>query len=442
MAVHPVALALVLRRVRPDRVRRRGRRWPRARTPCRAASPVGAQPYQIENECRVGSSLADRRAAAARARRAERSSTGSRRSSGGPPGSAAPAPRSPRRSSSARARARPLGTGTSSSGASSRSASLASSATSVVCSSSSTSPVRRRVAAITGSTARSSRRQHVVQPLEQRLEVVERGRPACRGTSASRGYVRRWKRVTTPGKPGPAPRAAQYRSAFSSASACTSSPSAVTTSTAEHVLAAPAPAAAVPALPALQQEAADADRLAVPAGEHPAVRLQERRQLHAALAPPAARWRRSPSHAISRMPPRSISSASSRTLQPAQLCPPERTETCQPRSPASRTPSTTSWSLGREQHRRRRPVDRLAAVEDAPEAGGLEARCRRARSRSLRETISRSTSSTRLPSGSARNAKRTPGSGDGRGETFSAAPASSARAYTASMSGAPTAKCP
>ena len=40
----------------------------------------------------------------------------------------------------------------------------------------------------------------------------------------------------------------------------------------------------------------------------------------------------------------------------------------------------------------------------------------------------RSTSSTRLPSGSARNAKRTPGSGEGRGETCSVAPAASALA--------------
>jgi hypothetical protein len=40
-----------------------------------------------------------------------------------------------------------------------------------------------------------------------------------------------WKRTTTPKKPGPAPRAAQKRSAFSSALAWTSSPDATTTST-------------------------------------------------------------------------------------------------------------------------------------------------------------------------------------------------------------------
>ena len=44
------------------------------------------------------------------------------------------------------------------------------------------------------------------------------------------GWSARWKRVTTPGKPGPAPRAAQRSSAFWSSSACTSSPSGVTTS--------------------------------------------------------------------------------------------------------------------------------------------------------------------------------------------------------------------
>ena len=125
----------------------------------------------------------------------------------------------------------------------------------------------------------------------------------------------------------------------------------------------------------------------------------------------------SPSYVISRMSPRSISSASSRTLQPAQLWPPERTETCQPRSPASRTPSTTSWSAAGEQHRRRRAVGRLAAVEDASDGGlGSPVAARD-------HDHARSTSSTRLPSGSATNAKRTPGSGDGRGETFSVAPA-------------------
>ena len=53
----------------------------------------------------------------------------------------------------------------------------------------------------------------------------------------------------------------------------------------------------------------------------------------------------------------------------------------------------------------------------------------------------RSTSSTRLPSGSARKANRTPGSGDGAGlEHRGRAPAPSAAANTASMSGAASAK--
>ena len=44
------------------------------------------------------------------------------------------------------------------------------------------------------------------------------------------------------------------------------------------------------------------------------------------------------------MAPRSISSASSRRLHAAHEWPPERTETVQPRSAASLTPSITSWS--------------------------------------------------------------------------------------------------
>src|SRR3984885_301426 len=51
-----------------------------------------------------------------------------------------------------------------------------------------------------------------------------------------------------------------------------------------------------------------------------------------------------------------------------------------------------------------------------------------------------STSSTRLPSGSATNANRTPGSGDGRGSITAVAPAASALANTSSMSGAASAK--
>ena len=49
------------------------------------------------------------------------------------------------------------------------------------------------------------------------------------------------------------------------------------------VLRGPAPAAAVPALPALEQEAADADGGAVPAGEEPPALGEVRRQLGAAL---------------------------------------------------------------------------------------------------------------------------------------------------------------
>ncbi len=149
---------------------------------------------------------------------------------------------------------------------------------------------------------------------------------------------------------------------------------------------------------------------------------------------------------ISRMSPRSISSASSRTLQPAQLWPPERTETCQPRSRASRTPSTTSSSDAANSTAAGVRSAGLRALKMRLVARRLEARWPRSTSSHDHRLHSarsrRSTSSTRLPSGSATNAKRTPGSGDGRGETFSPAPASSARANSASMSGALTAKCP
>ena len=51
----------------------------------------------------------------------------------------------------------------------------------------------------------------------------------------------------------------------------------------DDVLRRPAPAAGVPALAALEQEAADADGRAVPAGEEPAALLEERPELDAAL---------------------------------------------------------------------------------------------------------------------------------------------------------------
>jgi hypothetical protein len=84
---------------------------------------------------------------------------------------------------------------------------------------------------------------------------------------------------------------------------------------AEDVLAAPAPAAAVPALAGLQEEAADADRLAV------AIRPRDARNGASSIPPlTAGRAVATPvlaSTSIWRMSPRSISSASSRTLQPA-----------------------------------------------------------------------------------------------------------------------------
>ena len=88
--------------------------------------------------------------------------------------------------------------------------------------------------------------------------------------------------MTAPKNPGPAPRAAQYRSGWESALAWTSSPSAVTTSTAEHALARPPPPTAVPPLTTLEQVAAQPHRRAVPAGEQVALRSDERAELRAA----------------------------------------------------------------------------------------------------------------------------------------------------------------
>ena len=86
-----------------------------------------------------------------------------------------------------------------------------------------------------------------------------------------------------PGKPGPAPRAAHSRSGFSRSSAWTSVPAAVTTSRPATLWQAQPQGPAVPALAALQQEAAQADRRAVTAGKGPAPFGQKRRQLPPAL---------------------------------------------------------------------------------------------------------------------------------------------------------------
>ncbi len=76
-------------------------------------------------------------------------------------------------------------------------------------------------------------RQHLVRPVQHVVEVVDRQRVARSARTPAGGRTSaRWKRVTAPKNPGPAPRAAQYRSGWESALAWTSSPSAVTTSTA------------------------------------------------------------------------------------------------------------------------------------------------------------------------------------------------------------------
>ena len=107
-----------------------------------------------------------------------------------------------------------------------------------------------------------------------------------------------------------------------------------------HLLGRPTPAAGVPALAALQEEAADADARAVAAAEEAAPLLEERAQLVA--APHRGSGRHDPrllveADAVQR---REIDrSAPSRRLHAAQLRPPERTATRHPRSAAYRTPA-------------------------------------------------------------------------------------------------------
>ena len=183
--------------------------------------------------------------------------------------------------------------------------------------------------------------------------------------------------MTTPKKPGPEPRAAQNRSAFSARRTTH------VTVGGHHLdrldrLRRPAPAPAVPAHPALQQEAAEPDRRAVPAGEEPAPAGEERVEVDAAAhrRPDGhgLRWPRRSS--CRRSAARSMSSVSSRSDQAAQLCPPERTATCRPSARASRTPAATSaasaacsTAAGRRDGRRWLKI-RLTAASRTPRRRG------------------------------------------------------------------------
>ncbi len=156
VTVEPAPVPLVLGGVGPDRVRGAiDVRLERERHVCRAAASA---PSRTRSRTSAGSATQPTSpAAVAPARRPARSSTGCRRSSGGRSGSGGPGRCSPVGCSSARGRARSARPAAHRAGLSRRSASSPRSASSVVCRSSSTSPVRRRVAATTGSTARSSR---------------------------------------------------------------------------------------------------------------------------------------------------------------------------------------------------------------------------------------------------------------------------------------------
>ena len=88
--------------------------------------------------------------------------------------------------------------------------------------------------------------------------------------------------MTTPKKPGPEPRAAQNRSALRDSSHhCDLAVGGHHLDRVDR-LGRPAPAPAVPAHPALQQEAAEPDRRAVPAGEEPPPGGEERVEVDAA----------------------------------------------------------------------------------------------------------------------------------------------------------------
>ena len=204
----------------------------------------GAQPYQIENEWTVGSSpqiARSRGASSAAGASVHWQSTAYRWPSGFCSACAAFSV-----STSVRERTWPSARSASGhaaalSGASTRSASSSVSHMAVVCSSS-TGPAGgatpgcsgtpgRRVAAMTGSTTSSSAGStSCIHPNNGSRSSSAKVHVSCVIAGAI-GQVRRWKRTTMAGNPGPAPRAAHSRSACSLSSvAWTSSPAAVTAS--------------------------------------------------------------------------------------------------------------------------------------------------------------------------------------------------------------------
>ena len=333
MVDHPVAVALVVGRVGPDRVRRRCTRGPRSRTPCPAAA--GSAPSRTRSRRSARSATrTTARAGAEPARARERRSTCSRRRNGGPRGSGAACA-----SFSCSTVVGPVSCGTARSaigharsGASTRSASSVVSHIAVVCSSSTGGPSGRgsRVAAITGSTTRSSDGQQLVDPAEQRLEVVELEHPGVVGHRARE----RIRAQVKAGDDAEEARAGAARRPQQIGVLILVGPDQLAVGGDDvdrgDVLARPAVLAAVPPLPALEQEARRCPTLGQwPPGNARPCDVRNGVELRAALESPGWRWRsRWPGRRSSRASrPRSISRASSRTLQAAQLCPPARTDT-------------------------------------------------------------------------------------------------------------------
>ena len=346
-------------------------------------SAQGAQPYQIENECSVSSSLQQRAAAAGPGRRPTRRSRCSRRRTGGPRGSAPSARRSPpaRWSGPGRGRVHGRPAGRRWSGASSASASASESAITVVCRSRTVPSGRSapscsgtsgsRVAATTGSTRRSrAGSTSCSQPSSSTVS----SRPDRPGVVPHRAR----RRVGLQAEPGDRRRESPGRRRAPPSSRSAVRPGVRADQPAvggHHVRPRPrsgrptrAPGCPSPGRPAAgsrRGRPSRSGRRGTPGPVRPGTARAPGRPAPRG-APRRPRWLGS--YAMSRIAPRSISRASSRRLHTAQECPPERTETVHPRSAASRTPAITSSSSAASSiaaGNRSGP----AGVEDAADAG-------------------------------------------------------------------------
>lgn len=154
------------------------------------------------------------------------------------------------------------------------------------------------------------------------------------------GRTSRWNFVTTPGKPGPEPLAAQKRSELCLESQRTRSPLAVTTSTARTFSQAqPQFLQFHPIPPCKRNPPSPTSGQWPPANIRPFLSRNPLSMRPVVLGETETVLRDS-SRSIRWYFPRSIKIASSRTLHAAQLWPPDLTETLQPRSTARRTAST------------------------------------------------------------------------------------------------------